>query len=553
MVRNPRASLLPRHARGRDARYVEASMGTSSNNRAATSPGRRASDIAGQWARSILFLLLAIALPLSADTRRASIRNSLLLLIDTSGSMDSEIGNGNPEIKIEAAKDAAIAAVDRALASGATEVAVLGFSGDCSDPISEHLDFTTDGNQLTRFIRGLQAGGGTPMADAVLVANRFMEDNGTPATHSQMIVLLADGENDCGDVARAMEQLRAAGIVFRHETVGFGIEPTSDAASDLRHVANASGGEYHHATTATQLADVFMEFVDTFTVIDMLGMFGGNASGTTPGGQPTSANSSTSAGPGGQAGTSGDDDQGSLSSMIGTFKTADADDDTVGALAIDTDQGTAWGWAAGDATESAAQRAALDECGQGCAIVLTFRDGCAAYAADQEPGSSAYGWASEHTTQLEVTEAALDECARQGGTDCLVRVWACSDVRGGGAAGRGQDGSIAADTADASSTDTPFGALAVDSDQGTAWGLAAGHATQAEAKSLALEECGAGCEIVLTFEDGCMAYASDQAAGSTIRGWAAGYDTRHEAEEAALNECTKRGGTNCIVRVWDCS
>ena len=69
------------------------------------------------------------------------------------------------------------------------------------------------------------------MADAVLAANRFMKDNGAAGTHSQMIVLLADGDNDCGDVARAMDQLRAAGIVFRHETVGFGIAPTSDAVT----------------------------------------------------------------------------------------------------------------------------------------------------------------------------------------------------------------------------------------------------------------------------------------------------------------------------------
>ena len=517
------------------------------------------SDIV-QRARSVLFVLLAISVPLSADTRSVSVRNSLLLLIDTSGSMDSEIGNGNPEIKIEAAKDAAIAAVDRALASGATEVAVMAFEGGCADPISQYLAFTTDANQLTRFIHGLQTGGGTPMAEAVLVANRFMQDNGTPGTHSQMIVLLADGDNDCGDVTQAMDQLRAAGIVFRHETVGFGIEPTSDAARDLRHVANASGGEYHHATTATQLADVFMEFVDTFTVIDMLGMFGGNASGTIPGGQTTSANPSANAGPGAQAGTTADDDKGSFTSMIGMFKTpdadgdaTDADDDTVGALAIDGNQGTAWGWAVGEATEADAQRAAVDECGQGCTSVLTFRDGCAAYAADQEPGSSAYGWASEDATHLEVTKAALDECASQGGKDCLVRVWACSDGRGGGAAGRGQEPSIAGDMADASSNDTPFGALAVDPAEGTVWGLASGYGTHAEAKSVALEECGAGCEIVLTFEDGCMAYTADHAAGSTIIGWAFGYDTRAEAEQDALDECAQRGGTNCKVLAWDCS
>ena len=246
--------------------------------------------------------------------------------------------------------------------------------------------------------------------------------------------------------------------------------------------------------------------------------------------------------------------------MIGTFKTpdadddaTDADDDTVGALAIDGNQGTAWGWAVGEATEADAQRAAVDECGQGCTSVLTFRDGCAAYAADQEPGSSAYGWASEDATHLEVTKAALDECASQGGKDCLVRVWACSDGRGGGAAGRGHEPSIAGDMADASSNDTPFGALAVDPAEGTVWGLASGYGTHAEAKSVALEECGAGCEIVLTFEDGCMAYAVDQAAGSTIIGWTSGYDTRAETEQAALDECEKRGGTNCKVLAWDCS
>ena len=73
--------------------------------------------------------------------------------------------------------------------------------------------------------------------------------------------------------------------------------------------------------------------------------------------------------------------------------------------------------------------------------------------------------------------------------------------------------------ADASSNDTPFGALAVDPAEGTVWGLAAGYGTDAEAKSVALEECGAGCEIVLTFEDGCMAYTADHAPGSTIIGW----------------------------------
>ena len=510
-------------------------------------------------ARLALLVLLVVALPFGAGAR-ATIRNSLLLLIDTSGSMDGEIGSGNPEIKIEAAKDAAIAAVERALASGATEVAVLGFSGNCSNPISERLDFTTDGNQLTRFVRGLQTSGGTPMADALVVANRFMQSGGTAGTHSHMIVLLADGDNDCGDVAQAMEQLRVAGIVFRHETVGFGIEPTSDAARDLRHVANASGGEYHHAASATQLADVFMEFVDTFTVIDMLGMFGGTATANTPGAQVGPPDSSAGAGPGAQAGASADADTGGFTSMIGAFQAANAgDDSTFGALAVDTDQGTAWAWAAGRSDEAEARRAALDDCGQGCRIVGTVQDGCAAYAADQARGSSVWSWASAHDSETDATRVALDECARRGGTDCIVRVWACSDGFGGGAAGRGQDVLGSDDTADTADTDGTggadilFGAFAGHPDQVTVWGLAAEYDTRAEAERVALEECGDDCEVLFTFKDGCIAYATDEAAGSTIMGWSSGYDTRADAEEVALDECAEGGGTKCMIRVWDCS
>ena len=514
--------------------------------------------INARWlARLALLILLVAALPSGAGAR-ATIRNSLLLLIDTSGSMDSEIGSGNPEIKIEAAKDAAIAAVDRAraLASGATEVAVLGFSGDCSNPISERRDFTTDGDELTRFIRGLQAGGNTPMADALVVANWFMQNGGTPGTHWQMIVLLADGDNDCGDVAQAMDQLRAAGIVFRHETVGFGIEPTSDAARDLRHVANASGGEYHHAASATQLADVFMEFVDTFTVIDLLGMFGGTATANTAGAQAGAPDSSSGAAPGARAGAAADDDKGSFTSMIGAFQAADGDDGTFGAVAIDTDQGTAWAWAANRADEAEARRAALDECGQGCRIVGTVQDGCAAYAADQAQGGSASAWASGYDTEIDAAGAALDECARRGGADCIVRVWACSDGSGGGASGRGQDTPASDDTDDPDGTggaDIPFGAFAAHPDQVTVWGLAAEYDTRAEAERVALEECGDGCEILFTFEDGCMAYVTDEAAGSTTIGWSSGYGSRADAEEVALDECAEGGGTNCMVRVWDCS
>ena len=243
--------------------------------------------------------------------------SSLLLLIDASGSMRDVVGGGNPEVKIEAAKRAAADALSRAASGGAVEVAVLAFSGDCQDPVPRYQDFTRDVDRLTRFIDSLQPGGGTPMADAVLFANRYMARNGSASASDRMIMLLADGQNDCGDIGQAMAALQASGVIFRHETVGFGITPNSGAAQDLRQIATQTGGTYHHAADASQLADVFMEFVDTLSVIDMLGGFGPRAPATSDG--PTPAASAPAEASASQ-GSPESADTGRLSSLIGTIR-----------------------------------------------------------------------------------------------------------------------------------------------------------------------------------------------------------------------------------------
>ena len=162
-------------------------------------------------ARGILHIALAAALAGLAPPARGQgqppIQSSLLLLIDVSGSMGDAIGSGNPQVKIEAAKQAAIDALGRAAQSGSVEVAVLAFAGDCQQPVPRYQDFTSDVDRLTQFVASLQPGGGTPMADALLFANRYMERSGRSAATDRMIMLLADGQNDCGDLAQAMASL----------------------------------------------------------------------------------------------------------------------------------------------------------------------------------------------------------------------------------------------------------------------------------------------------------------------------------------------------------
>ncbi len=58
-------------------------------------------------------------------------------------------------------------------------------------------------------------------------------------------------------------------------------------------------------------------------------------------------------------------------------------------------------------------------------MVLTFDD-CAAYAADQESGSTAYGWAESYDSSQSAQQRALGECRSRGGSQCIVRAWGCN-------------------------------------------------------------------------------------------------------------------------------
>lgn len=95
-----------------------------------------------------------------------------------------------------------------------------------------------------------------------------------------------------------------------------------------------------------------------------------------------------------------------------------------------------------------------------------------------------------------------------------------------------------------------FGALAVDSNQGDAYGFSYAQGSLEAARDAAVAKCGANCKAVVYFRNICAAYATDQAEGSTVYGW--GYAPNKErAQNLAMSYCKKRGSA-CIVRVWAC-
>ena len=99
----------------------------------------------------------------------------------------------------------------------------------------------------------------------------------------------------------------------------------------------------------------------------------------------------------------------------------------VGALAIDERQGDQYGWAVDYETASAAQERALQECGSGCSVVLTFGRCRGLRGGPGRAGSTAVGWAESFDSAAGAWQAALSECgSRGGGSGCTVRVWGCN-------------------------------------------------------------------------------------------------------------------------------
>ncbi len=97
-----------------------------------------------------------------------------------------------------------------------------------------------------------------------------------------------------------------------------------------------------------------------------------------------------------------------------------------GSLAIDSGQGSGYGWADNFTTSSQADQYALNQCGGNCQVVQRFSRQCAAYAADQSSGSTVYGWATASTSSA-AQNRAMNECSNRGGTNCITRVWGCDN------------------------------------------------------------------------------------------------------------------------------
>ena len=114
-----------------------------------------------------------------------------------------------------------------------------------------------DKEDLKDKIADLEASGYTPMGNALLQAAEELGDSG-----DRSIILVSDGIDTCAPppVCEVAEQLGGQGFNLTIHTVGFHAD--SQAQRELECIADATGGQFLHATNTRELADT-LKFLAT--------------------------------------------------------------------------------------------------------------------------------------------------------------------------------------------------------------------------------------------------------------------------------------------------
>ena len=191
--------------------------------------------------------------PGPAQAAAGSEANPLLLLVDISGSMGDDDGTGR--IKIDGAKSALLnflAGVEPGTPLGLRTFPDQSSSASCNNGKLQFPIQPRDPAEMSAFIRGLQANGDTPTAEAMTAAVADMRRAGY--THGTL-VLLSDGLATCANPCDVAKTLAQSGIDLETITIGFRISP--EGQQELKCIANAMGGHYVDVHDSAGLAKVF--------------------------------------------------------------------------------------------------------------------------------------------------------------------------------------------------------------------------------------------------------------------------------------------------------
>ncbi|MBN2799480.1 MAG: VWA domain-containing protein [Deltaproteobacteria bacterium] len=211
--------------------------------------------------------VLALARPCytHSDTVVESQGLDILLLLDTSGSMEQEdFSDGmRSASRLEAAKAVVGGFVD---GRPHDRIGLVLFGEEAFTFVPLTLDHETLGTGLRSVQLGMAGGRATAIGTAIAVGSRRMEELDAP---SKVMILLTDGQSNAGRFTPAEAAKMAAALDIRLYTVGVGSAQTRrglfgwgggdnglDEAS-LQEVATLTGGRYFRATDTRTLEAIY--------------------------------------------------------------------------------------------------------------------------------------------------------------------------------------------------------------------------------------------------------------------------------------------------------
>ncbi|PGH49407.1 VWA domain-containing protein [Streptomyces sp. Ru87] len=185
------------------------------------------------------------------DAARSS---SLVMVLDSSGSMAGETGSGGT--RIEAAREAVGTVVDALPDGYPTGLRVYGAdrAQGCDDTRLARPVEPLDRAGLKEAVAGVEPRGDTPIGLSLRkAAEDLPEPAGGPAGR-RTILLVSDGEDNCGspDPCEVAGQLGGEGVGLRIDAIGFQVE--GKAREQLECIAGAGNGRYYDAPDAEALA-----------------------------------------------------------------------------------------------------------------------------------------------------------------------------------------------------------------------------------------------------------------------------------------------------------
>ncbi|WP_411081623.1 vWA domain-containing protein [Streptomyces sp. cmx-18-6] len=220
----------------------------------------RRTATAGAWIGGVIVALVAGALPAAAASplapgnESAGRAGSLVMVLDSSGSMADDDGAGRT--RMESARTAVGAVVDALPDGYPTGLRVYGAdrTTGCTDTRLVRPVEALDRDAVKQAVDRVRPKGDTPIGLSLQKAADDLPEPSGGAVGTRTILLISDGEDNCGtpQPCQVAEQLTKAGVGLRIDTVGFQVKGA--AREQLECVAAAGNGRYYDAPDAAALA-----------------------------------------------------------------------------------------------------------------------------------------------------------------------------------------------------------------------------------------------------------------------------------------------------------